>query len=175
MQARKTLLLSSIYEPITFIEDRKVISLMIRGVVEVESTWEDEVLLRKFGPDGTRLYKPAVLRLTHNNSRPARIPTFRRSVVFARDDWRCQYCGKHCSLREATIDHVKPQSRGGPTSWRNCVTSCKSCNRRKDDRTPEEAGMPLRSVPAAPTLAHLWGSKNFGMSWHESWTHFIPR
>lgn len=172
---RMTLLLSAIYEPITFVSERRAISLLIRGVVEVESTWEEEVLFSRFGPEGRKLNKPAILRLTHDNSRPARIPTFRRSVVFARDEWMCQFCGKHCSVREATIDHVKPQSRGGPTSWRNCVTACRTCNRRKDDRTPEEAGMPLRSTPTAPTLAHFWGSKNFGVSWHRSWDDFVPR
>lgn len=172
---RKTLLLSAIYEPISFIEERKVISLLIRDVVEIQSSWEDEVLLTRFGEDNRRLLKPAVLRLTHGNARPARIPSFRRSVVFARDEWRCQFCGRHCSVREASIDHVKPQSRGGATTWRNCVTACKTCNRKKDDRTPEEAGMPLRSVPTAPTLAHLWGSKNFGTNWHPEWDFFIPQ
>ncbi len=170
--ARKTLLLSSIYEPITFLDDRRVISLMIRGVVEPLSHWDGDVLC-KMGDQ--RVLRPAVLKLAHSNTRPARIPTFRRSVVFARDAWQCQYCGKHVTHRDATIDHIMPDSRGGPTSWRNCTTACKPCNRRKDNMTPEEAGMTLRSVPRAPTLAHLWGVKSVGTEWHTSWEDFIPR
>ena len=172
---RRTLLLSSIYEPINFIDDRKVISLLIRGVVEIVSTWEDDVLVRRWGDYDEKLYRPAVLQLTHNNTRPARIPTFRRTVVFARDGWQCQYCGKTVSQREATVDHIKPQSKGGPTTWRNCTTACKPCNRKKDNFTLDEVKMTLRSAPKAPTLAHLWGVKSNGVEWHESWDNFLPQ
>lgn len=170
---KRTLLLSSIYEPISFIDDRRIISLMIRGVVEEVSTWDD-VLFESFGEKRLKVNRPAVLKLVHSNTRPARIPTFRRAVVFVRDDWRCQYCLKSVSIRDATIDHIFPESRGGPTSWKNCITACKTCNRRKGNKTPEEAKMILRSVPKSPTLAHLWGMKIAGTEWHESWAMFIP-
>jgi len=32
----------------------------------------------------------------------------------------------------------------------NTVACCRPCNNRKDDRTPEEAGMPLRIKPYKP-------------------------
>lgn len=145
---------------------------MIRGVVEPITHWENDILYAHNTGD---VFRPAILKLTHSNTRPARIPTFRRTVVFARDDWECQYCGKHVSHRDATIDHIIPDSRGGPTSWRNCTTACRSCNRFKDDRTPAEAGMTLRNQPKSPTLAHLWNVKSGGTEWHESWADFLPR
>ena len=43
-----------------------------------------------------------------------------------------------------------PRSRGGPTSWENCVAACDDCNARKADKTPREAGMKLRSTPVRP-------------------------
>src|SRR3546814_5368592 len=46
-----------------------------------------------------------------------------------------------------------PASRGGASIWENCVTACRSCNQRKDDRTPEEANMRLLAVPYIPNLA----------------------
>jgi 5-methylcytosine-specific restriction endonuclease McrA len=52
-----------------------------------------------------------------------------------------------------TRDHVVPASRGGSSAWENCVTACRHCNQRKDDRTPEEAGMKLLAVPYTPNLA----------------------
>lgn len=66
----------------------------------------------------------------------------------------CQYCGlkmgqKHLGLHkklevgDLTLDHIFPSSRGGKTIPENLVTSCKPCNQRKADRTPEEARMPL--------------------------------
>ena len=172
MIMKRTLLLSSIYEQITFIDERRVISLMLRGVVEPITYWDNDVLYNK-GRD--KVFRPAVLKLAHSNTRPARIPTFRRLVVFARDEWKCQYCEKHVSHRDATIDHIIPYSRGGPTTWRNCTTACKPCNRKKDNMTPDEAGMTLRSIPKAPTLAHLWGVKATGVEWHASWEDFLPR
>jgi hypothetical protein len=53
---------------------------------------------------------------------------------------------------ELTLDHVFPRSRGGLSSWENLVAACKSCNRRKADRTPEEAEMPLLRRPRPVTI-----------------------
>jgi 5-methylcytosine-specific restriction endonuclease McrA len=66
----------------------------------------------------------------------------------------CAYRGAHAT----TIDHVLPRSRGGTNSWTNTVAACARCNGRKSDRTPAEAGMRLRTEPAAPTWAVLTAS-----------------
>jgi hypothetical protein len=63
--------------------------------------------------------------------------------VLERDNYTCVYCGKE----GLTIDHVVPRAQGGITSSKNCVTACKSCNSKKADRTPEEAGMPFIYKP----------------------------
>ncbi|HUY36812.1 MAG TPA: HNH endonuclease signature motif containing protein [Pirellulales bacterium] len=46
--------------------------------------------------------------------------------------------------------HVLPRSQGGTSTWENCVLSCVDCNKRKADRTPEQAGVRLRKQPARP-------------------------
>lgn len=43
-----------------------------------------------------------------------------------------------------------PISRGGHDIWTNVVTSCRRCNNRKADRTPEQASMELLAVPFVP-------------------------
>jgi hypothetical protein len=75
-----------------------------------------------------------------------------RSTLYSRDQRICAYCGTQYEDRILTIDHVIPRSRGGKNTWVNCVTACKPCNNRKDDRTPEEARMQLLYVPYAPTI-----------------------
>jgi 5-methylcytosine-specific restriction endonuclease McrA len=70
-----------------------------------------------------------------------------KPIVFARDAFTCQYCGCRVTLRSGTRDHVLPRSRGGRDTLSNVVTACAPCNQRKDDRTPAEAGMHLRSQP----------------------------
>lgn len=52
--------------------------------------------------------------------------------VFERDAYRCVICGGHHDL---TCDHVVPESKGGPTTFENLQTMCKSCNSRKGART----------------------------------------
>lgn len=72
-----------------------------------------------------------------------------RKAVFIRDAFACQYCNARLSMRTGTRDHVIPRSRGGADSLSNVVAACISCNSRKEARTPQEAGMALRSQPRA--------------------------
>src|SRR5256886_14048155 len=94
--------------------------------------------------------RPAVIRLVKFVHVPRR---FRRQVtntfLFARDNYRCQFCGRNqqeLRHREClTRDHLVPLSRGGTNGWNNVLTACSSCNTRKGNLLPEEAGMhPLR-------------------------------
>ena len=70
-----------------------------------------------------------------------------RRALFARDGWRCVYCGT--SGGRLTLDHVIPRSRGGDSVWENVVTSCSPCNLRKGDRLPHEVQMVLAQEPRA--------------------------
>ena len=72
-----------------------------------------------------------------------------RRNILTRDLNACQYCGVVFPSSSLTLDHVLPQSRGGRGTWENLLTCCHSCNRRKRDRTPEEAGMALIRMPRA--------------------------
>ena len=80
-------------------------------------------------------------------------PMLTNRTLFQRDRNLCLYCGREFSARELTCDHVVPVSRGGCNVWENCVAACRTCNQRKNNRTPEEAGMNLLAVPYIPNLA----------------------
>jgi len=54
-----------------------------------------------------------------------------------------------------TIDHIIPKSRGGKTTFENCVASCKPCNNNKGDRTPREAKMYLKVKAYQPTISEF--------------------
>jgi hypothetical protein len=56
--------------------------------------------------------------------------------VEARAGGRCEYCRMHQSLQGATfhVEHIIPQSRGGPTQLDNLAWACPSCNLRKANR-----------------------------------------
>lgn len=88
--------------------------------------------------------------------RAHRVPTLSNNELFARDRWTCGYCGRIFSAMKLTRDHIIPVSRGGKDIWSNVITACEMDNHRKDDRTPEEAGMELLFVPYTPNRAeHL--------------------
>ena len=59
-----------------------------------------------------------------------------RKMVFERDNYTCNYCGKKGGKLEA--DHIKPFSKGGPDELINLVTSCRRCNRQKKDKSYKE-------------------------------------
>ena len=54
-----------------------------------------------------------------------------RTDVFARDQWRCVYCGEQFPEEELTVDHVQPRVRGGDRSGGNLVSACRGCNTAK--------------------------------------------
>lgn len=70
----------------------------------------------------------------------------KRLDVFARDGWRCVYCGLVHEPDELTIDHVQPRVRGGDGSGGNVVTACGACNTRKGHRRLAQF---LRDEPAS--------------------------
>jgi len=77
-------------------------------------------------------------------------------ALFARDGYLCLYCGQSFAARSLTRDHIVPISRGGRNLWTNLASACKSCNHRKNNRTPAEWGVELIAVPYAPCYAeHL--------------------
>ena len=83
--------------------------------------------------------------------------------VLDRDKRTCVYCGR---AGATTVDHVLPQSRGGRNTWENLAACCKACNHRKADRTPEEAGMPLKW--------HPWRPDKTGYTQRQVWAGLEP-
>lgn len=93
---------------------------------------------------------PTVLVLSRYADVPIHRPRLSARNIWLRDSGRCQYTGKSLSRGEGNIDHVVPVSRGGATSWENCVLACRKINTRKADRTPTEAGLTLLRPPEQP-------------------------
>lgn len=95
---------------------------------------------------------PSVIRLKRYRHVPHRVQVLTRRNILVRDGHQCQYCGETFSAMELTLDHVIPRSKGGLSTWENLVACCSADNRRKADRTPEEANMPLLRRPRPVTL-----------------------
>lgn len=143
---QRVLVLNATYEPLSVVSVQRAIVLLLKEKAElVEATTE------RFHAAYTALPVPLVIRLVYYVRIPHPIvlaPT--RKSVALRDNYTCQYCGAAPGRSLLTMDHVVPRSRGGQTSWENVVTACRTCNMRKGNRTPEEAGMALRKQPGRP-------------------------
>lgn len=127
---------------------KHAIGMLVREVAIVEEAREGHLI----GPYPW----PLVLRLIRyvkTNFLYSRAPGWTKRGVLKRDRHRCAYCGGHAS----TVDHLVPQSRGGPNTWLNTIAACPKCNLHKANRTPFEAGMQLLFRPYAPTRAQLAG------------------
>ncbi|RMF61670.1 MAG: HNH endonuclease [Bacteroidetes bacterium] len=111
---------------------------------------------------------PSIVRLKGYVSVPYKRILLTRKNVLRRDHFRCQYCG---SREQLTIDHIVPKSRGGPDTWENLVAACVPCNNRKGNRTPEEAGMPLRRRPFRPS--HVMFIRDYVGSVDETWKPYL--
>lgn len=142
----ETLVLSADYQPVGRVTWQRAITLFYSNKVEIVDTYEDKEIRA-----ATLVIKmPAVIRFLRALRSKRKAIKFSRMNVYIRDQSRCQYCRQHVPLEDTTYDHVLPRSRGGKTTWENVVIACMSCNQKKSNRTPEEAGMKLWTVPVRP-------------------------
>jgi len=124
------LVLNSSYEPLHFTDWKRAVVLLFK--------------------DKAKLINKRIIRLVNYvripfksalNSYP------KRKLIYKRDDYTCQYCG---SVKDLTIDHVVPKSRGGSNNWDNLVSCCRKCNLKKGDKLLSETSMVLKVQPKAP-------------------------
>jgi len=142
----RCMVLNSSYEFLT-IQERWVdaLSLVIAGKATPLEHYPDVVRSQH-----ERFHLPAVVVMRYHVKTQRKRTLFHaptRRAVFVRDNFECQYCGGRLSMTTGTRDHVVPRSRGGEDTLGNVVAACRPCNFRKDDRTPDEAGMQLRQRP----------------------------
>jgi 5-methylcytosine-specific restriction endonuclease McrA len=115
---------------------------------------------------------PRIIRLLFYEKLPKQTVKFNRRNIFARDNNRCQYCGRKFATQDLSLDHVTPRSKGGQSTWTNIVCACLRCNVRKGGRTPREAGISLIRQPEKPRRSPLLNLK-LTNSKYQSWKTFL--
>lgn len=169
----RVLLLNADWSPLQFISDVRALRLLMRGRAEVitvsdsPSFWDSN-----YTTVSSSFQVPATIRLYNRVDVNPTISRFRKVILYNRDNWSCQYCQKRLGRSNITIDHVIPKCRGGKTTWKNCVVCCKSCNRNKGAKLPQEVNMQLFKQPAEPRIIHFWNLTD-KKDWHKDWEIFI--
>jgi 5-methylcytosine-specific restriction endonuclease McrA len=141
------LVLNADEQPLLRVSLRHAIRMLVRQVAEIHDSVPDRLIGIFPVPTTVRLVRYVVTRWRHQHG-----PAWSKPGVIRRDNEHCGYCG---AAGARTVDHIVPSSRGGANTWANTVAACYSCNQRKRDRTPAEAGMVLRTRPAAPSWAQV--------------------
>jgi 5-methylcytosine-specific restriction endonuclease McrA len=163
-----TLVLNKTWTPINVTTARRAIVLSfleLAGIVDVPSfelfSFENWV---KRGPTNGKVIHgvdvafdvPEVVVVKQYDKVPTGGIVFSRRNLYRRDRFACQYCHAKPGSEELTIDHIVPKSRGGRTTWENCVLACLNCNTRKGNRSPREASMTLQTTPKKPAWSPLY-------------------
>jgi 5-methylcytosine-specific restriction endonuclease McrA len=140
----QVLVLNASFEPLNVCSLRRAHVLVFKGKAEVV-----EELDRPLCSAAAKFPWPHVIRLLSYVRVPRIVQRkISRRALFARDGWRCVYCGT--ASGRLTLDHVIPRSRGGDSVWENVVTSCAPCNLRKGNRLLHEVQMELAHPPRPP-------------------------
>lgn len=184
---KPTLVLNKSWTPVHVTTVRDAICKACMGIVDVlnddyiRHTWEDWALLDivdegyAVRTSHNRVNGPKVVVLSKYNKIPVFEVHMTRKNLWIRDGFSCQYTGQRLKLKEATIDHIVPQSKGGTSSWLNVVICDRTVNRRKGDRTPEEAGLKLIRQPYAPSWNPLFTGSASVANPPEVWSNFMKQ
>ena len=148
---KRVLVLNLDHYPIAVVPAQKAMVLLLMEKAQLLSSYE----LLEIRTVSCSYAYPSVIRLAHYKHIPYKGVLLNRTNLFRRDRGQCQYCG---SVKQLTIDHVIPRSKGGKTSWTNLVTACNRCNVLKGDKTVEQVGMQLRIAPFTPSLSYFLAS-----------------
>ena len=187
------LLLNRLYMAVRVVSARRALTLLYRELAEVVSINDGEYLaydfddwievsqaMQRFEPEQHdwihtvrfQIAVPKIIRLLGYDRLPATGVKLNRRNLFARDQNRCQYCGKRYPTSELSLDHVIPRTQGGKNCWENIVCACIRCNVKKGGRTPHQAGMKLIVVPTRPKRSPVLTIK-LSDSKYASWKQFL--
>lgn len=193
----KVLVLNKLYVAVRVVSARRAFSLLCRDIAEVvhvdsgsdgptyfsydfESWAEVSAARDSFAAqphDWVRTVRmdiavPKIIRLLGYDRLPEQVVKLNRRNLFARDRNHCQYCGKHFSTADLSIDHVVPRTQGGGDTWDNLVCACIKCNARKGGRTPDQANMKLFRKPERPKRNPVIALR-LGHEKYASWKQFL--
>jgi 5-methylcytosine-specific restriction endonuclease McrA len=94
--------------------------------------------------------------------------------VAQRAGYRCEYCHTPQKITGQTfhLDHVKPRSRGGSTSFENLCLACPRCNQIRQHRTDAVDPLTKRRVPLFNPRVDKWDDH---FAWSAGYTRILGK
>jgi len=145
----KTLILNLDFQPLSVVSANRglILSLNNKNITVLE--YYDLTISSEsdiFEVPAVMLYNKFVV--------PPKRKTVSKRFVLLRDENTCQYCRKKLDIYSASVDHIIPvslfASKNEANTWDNLVACCKTCNTKKKNKLPKDAGMELLKTPTRP-------------------------
>jgi len=95
------------------------------------------------------------------------VPAALRHLIAERDQHRCTYClttEENCGL-QMHVDHIIPETAGGPTTADNLCLACFSCNVHKGTQQTGIDPLTEETIPLFHPLRQRWRDH---FTWDES-------
>ena len=192
MTENKVLAVNKCWFPVEIISYKDAFRLLCKGhakaletiessyVMHTMESWMDLHMHEKYDKVNTvsmEIPVPEIIVLTEYDRIPKRFINFSKQNLLIRDNYTCGYCGCECDNETATIDHIHPQSKGGKTSWTNCIIACTECNHKKADNLPYGKFKPrvIAKEPKTPSPMYRVSDKAKRMEYPKSWNPFLMK
>ena len=192
MDHNKVLVINKAWFPIEIIDYKDCFRLLAKehakALETIDSTyvthtlasWMDSHMHEKYDKVNTTSMEipvPEIIVLTDYDSVPKHFINFSKQNLLIRDNYTCAYCRGEVDGDSATIDHVHPQSKGGATSWENCVIACRDCNHKKADKLPFGTFKPnfKAKEPSGSGPMYRVTDKVKRMKYPDSWEAFLMK
>ena len=81
-----------------------------------------------------------------NEPQQQRLPNYRvhKNDLYGKQEGDCNGCKRHFEIRNLTVDHIVPQTKGGTDHPKNLQLLCAACNSSKGKGTQAELGSRLK-------------------------------
>lgn len=159
----KCLVVDTSYMPRSIITTERAFVISMKGNADVISN--HPISFGLVNPK-LKIFKPSIIKVRSYVNVPYHKVALTRENIYKRDNYECVYCGAN-ERKNLTLDHVIPQSKGGPNTWENLVTACKSCNGQKADLTLEEYGKIIPEPKRPHSLMLLKKAKYIPEEWED--------
>lgn len=89
-----------------------------------------EMIAETDDPKVFEMDETGVIKATHRKMRYA-ISGDVQQKIWARDGFKCMYCGREMGEVQLSVDHFDPLEFGGAETQENLISACRKCNKRK--------------------------------------------
>jgi 5-methylcytosine-specific restriction endonuclease McrA len=140
----RSLVLNADYTYINIINSFDALVMYLEGKAEIVHAY-DKVMRSQFCT--WKVPSIIVLKKYKDVSKRRRNASTSLRYILARDSYTCCYCGCKLTIKNGNRDHIIPLGQNGPNKSFNIVATCKNCNTKKSNRTPDQAGLKMGFQP----------------------------